>query len=68
VKKGHNLKKILEAGLWVLLVMIKILMVKIYFKFQGNISSSFKVMGKMHILLNTKYKNKTNVNEIIKGQ
>jgi hypothetical protein len=28
------------------------LMVNIYFKFQGNISSSFKVMGKMHILLN----------------
>jgi hypothetical protein len=28
----------------------------IYFKFQGNISSSFKNMGQVHILLNTKFK------------
>jgi hypothetical protein len=31
-------------------------MVNIYSKFQGDSSSSFKVMGQVHILLNTKFK------------
>jgi hypothetical protein len=53
VKKGHKLKNIESRILG--LVGYEVDFDGEYI-FQGNISSKFKVMGKMHILLNTKYK------------
>jgi hypothetical protein len=54
-EKGNNWK-IFVTELWVLLAMMQILMVNIYSKFQGDISSSFKVMGTVRISVHAKFK------------